>query len=274
MKIWLPRDRRERRAALGIAASLAMVGAIAVPAITHWHHPSPHRAGPQPASPTSPPRAAHPTTVAGQSTLSWGQRRSIHGAVARLRAMPRVPGVTSVLHPPVSNVARRQPDLYAEAFTRLLLTQNYRSNRQQLLEWVQSESAGCAEPTVVGLTPPSLRSRMAVASVQGQPGGGPAPVPSPARWAARGRLHGYTTVHIERVVTPIGWGTAVAAGRITDPGVTAREVDATVTLHTIRNGQPSTSVDSVALTMNLEGPPVRAEYGFVTAVTYTVVGVR
>jgi hypothetical protein len=188
--------------------------------------------------------------------------------------MPPVPPATSTLHPPVSGPAARQPDLYAEAFTRLLLTQNYTTSRQELLEWVQSESAGSAEPTVVGLTPPALRSRLAVASVQHQPGGGPAPVPSAAVWTARARLHGYTTVHIQRVVTPIGWATALAAGQITDPGVTAREVDATVTLHTLTHGHPETSVASVALTMNLEGPPVRTGYGFVTAVTYTVVVVR
>lgn len=273
MNTWLKNLPRERRITLGIAASAAVLGAAAVPIV-----PLLHGAG---APATAPPRSAHspaqvsPTpTPVGQTHLTWGERRSLHGAIARLRTISTLPPVTSTVHPAVSGPALRQPDLYAEAFTTQLLTQDYRTSRQALLAWVQAESAGSAEPTVVGLTPPALRSRLAVASVQDQPGGGAAPVPSAAVWATRADAHGYSTVRIERVSTPIGWATAVADGRITDPGVTAREVDATVTLHTLVHGQPETLVTSVALTMNLEGPPVRAVYGFVTAVIYTVVGVR
>lgn len=43
---------------------------------------------------------------------------------------------TSARYPSVSSQARQQPDLYAAAFTRELLTQDYRTSRDQLLAWV------------------------------------------------------------------------------------------------------------------------------------------
>jgi hypothetical protein len=218
--------------------------------------------------------AAHPGSLSGATPpqpLTGQQHSAADAAIVRLKAMPSVAANTSRRHPPVAAEAREQPDLYAEAFTEQLLTQNYRSNRQSLLEWVQSESAQSNEPTVVGLTPPALRHKLAVASVQ-DASEDPAPVPPPAQWAALADLDGYTTVRIQRVFTPPTWTAAVAAGKVSDPGVTAREVDAQVTLHTVNNGVARRSVYSVALTMNLEGPPTRAGYGFVTAVTYHVVG--
>jgi len=71
----------------------------------------------------------------------------------------------------------------------------------------------------------------------------------------------------------VSWAAAVEGGQITDPGVTARQVDAEVTLHTTDHGKVATQRFSVALVVNLEGPPVRAGYGFVTAITYNVVAV-
>jgi hypothetical protein len=223
---------------------------------------------------TSSARSDHPAlrpSGAQQQPVSGQQRSAADAAIARLQALPSVAGNTSREHPPVDAEAREHPDLYAEAFTEHLLTQNYRSSRQSLLAWVQSESAQSDEPRVVGLTPPALRHKMAVASVQ-DASEGPSPVPSSAQWAALGDLDGYTTVRVQRVFTPPTWTAAVAAGKISDPGVTARGVDAEVTLHTVDNGVARRSVYSVALTMNLEGPPTRDGYGFVTAVTYHVVG--
>jgi hypothetical protein len=211
------------------------------------------------------------STSAPQRPVTGQQRSAADSAIVRLQAMASVAGSTSRLHPAVGDEAREHPDLYAEAFTEHLLAQDYRSSRQRLLEWVQSESAQSHEPTVVGLTPPALRHKMAVASVQ-DAAEGPSPVPSPAQWSALGDLDGYTTVRVQRVFTPPTWTAAVAAGKVSDPGVTAREVDAEVTLHTVDNGVARTSVYSVALTMNLEGPPTSDGYGFVTAVTYHVVG--
>jgi hypothetical protein len=71
----------------------------------------------------------------------------------------------------------------------------------------------------------------------------------------------------------VSWADAVAGGEITDPGVTARQIDAEVTLHTTDNGQPVTKASSVALTIQLEGPPARGGYGFVVAVIYDVAGI-
>jgi hypothetical protein len=172
----------------------------------------------------------------------------------------------------VSAQARQQPDLYAAAFVRQLLTQDYRTDREQLLAWVQSESAQSADPLVVGLTPVDLRGRMAVASVQDGVNG-PAPVPSQSDWAGLARRQGHTTVQIQRVIEPVPWASAVASGQITDPGVTARQVDADVTLHTTDHGKDTVEHYSVALVVNLEGPPVLGGYGFVTAITYNVAAV-
>ena len=172
----------------------------------------------------------------------------------------------------MSAQARQQPDLYAAALVRQLLTQDYRTDREQLLAWVQSESAQSTDPLVVGLTPVDLRGRMAVASVQDGVNG-PAPVPTQSDWADLARRQGHTTVQIQRVIEPEPWASAVANGQITDPGVTARQVDADVTLHTTDHGKATVEHYSVALVLNLEGPPVLGGYGFVTAITYNVAAV-
>jgi hypothetical protein len=188
-----------------------------------------------------------------------------------MRAEVPVAPATSAQYRAVSSQARQQPDLYAAAFTRELLTQDYRTSRDDLLAWVQSESAQSTEPLVVGLTPVGLRGRLALWSVQDDTGS-PAIVPSRSAWAALAERRGYTTVQIQRVTEPVSWADAVAGGEITDPGVTAREVDAEVTLHTTDHGQATTTASSVALTIQLEGPPVRSGYGFVVAAIYIVAG--
>ena len=76
-------------------------------------------------------------------------------------------------------------------------------------------------------------------------------------------------MRIDRVIEPTAWANAVQAGRITDPGTTARLVAATVTRHTGTAGHARNEAFSVAISLNLEGPPTRADWRFVTAVTYT-----
>lgn len=159
-----------------------------------------------------------------------------------------------------------QPDLYAAEFVRRLLTQDFRTARPDLLAWVQAESAQSAEPLVVGLVPPELRDRLAAYSVT-DTASSPAPVPTEQEWANLAATGATQTVQVDAVRIPLAWSNAVAAGRITDPGVTGREVAATVTRHT----GSSVTRWSVALTLNLEGPPTRATWGFVTTVTYRVV---
>jgi hypothetical protein len=138
------------------------------------------------------------------------------------------------------------------------------------LAWVQRESARTDEPLVTGLVPPELRDRVALFSVTGR-GEGPSPVPSPAEWTSLRTQRARTTVVVQRVTEPLVWSNAVEAGRISDPGVTAREVTALVTLHTVTDGRPTTSTTSVALTLNLAGPPTRDTWAFVAVITYRAV---
>lgn len=204
--------------------------------------------------------------------LSTGDRESLKETVARLRSMPRTTPATSGAHRPIRGSASQQPDLYAAEFARRLLTQDYRSTRSAMLAWVQSESAQSTEPTVIGLVPANLRDKLAVASVQ-EGFDGPGPVPAPGVWDTLADRHGRTSVVIQRVVEPVAWSSAVANGTITDPGVTAREVDAKVTLHTRDHGRTKEQRYSVALMLNLEGPPVRDHYGLVTVIRYKSVQV-
>lgn len=84
--------------------------------------------------------------------------------------------------------------------------------------------------------------------------------------------HAYTAVTIDRVEEPFGWTNAVASGRISDPGATARQVTATVTRHTGTTVSPA--VFSVSVTLNLEGPPARRDWGFVAVISYRSIQVR
>jgi hypothetical protein len=235
----------------------------------------------EPTSPTTAGRSAvegsgpTPATTplpSGPSPLTSEQQSELEQSIGRMRLVAPVNAAASPQYPAVSAEARRQPDLYAAAFVRQLLTQDYRVSRDVLLAWVQSESAQSTDPLVVGLTPVDLRSRMAVASIQ-DGGTGPSPMPSRREWADFARRHGHTTARIQRVTQPVSWARAVADGSITDPGVTARQVDAEVTLRAVDHGEPAAVRYSVALVVNLEGPPVRDGYGFVAAITYNVVRV-
>lgn len=194
----------------------------------------------------------------------------VEADIARLKALtlPTPAAVSDERRVP--DDYRRQPDLYARAFAKQLLTQDYASPRDAHLAWVQSESARTDEPLVTGLVPPELRDRLALYSVTDDRYG-PAPVPSAADWERLRRNHAHTTVMVQRVTEPLAWSNAVEAGRVTDPGVTAREVTALVTLHTNTSGQAADTVTSVALTLNLTGPPTRDTWAFITLITYRAV---
>jgi hypothetical protein len=215
-----------------------------------------------PAMTTQPP--------SGPGSLAPQQQRELEQSIKAMRAVAAVEPAPSPQYPAVSGQARQQPDLYAAAFGGELLTQDYRtSGRQELLAWVASESAQSTDPLVVGLTPAGLRPKMAVTSVQDGVNG-PAPVPSPNDWANLAGRQGHTSVQIQHVSEPVSWASAVANAQITDPGVTARQVDAEVTLQTTDQGKTTLERFGVSLVINLEGPPVRDDYGFVAAITYNV----
>ncbi|WP_330474627.1 hypothetical protein [Terrabacter sp. C0L_2] len=206
-----------------------------------------------------PGMTAHPGTTAREAD-------PVAADIERLRTVSWVAPPTREAR--IAGDVAQQPDLYAAEFVRRLLTQDYRRPRAEHLAWVQAESAQTSEPLVVGLVPKELRSRLAVYSVTEAAGQTPA-VPGTREWVAFGIQHAYTTVHIEHVEEPMAWSTAVSSGRISDPGVTGREVSATVTHHYLKAGRATSSTSSVAMTLNLEGPPSRESWGFVTAVTYS-----
>lgn len=160
------------------------------------------------------------------------------------------------------------PDEFARAFAAGLLNQDFRIPRSALLAWVQAHSAVSPEPLVMGLIPPPARPTWAVASVT-DASGGTAAIPDRDEWARLATLSAHQDVDIQRVSEPYAWVAAVAAGKITDPGVTAREVVAVVTRHPFEGGQPRSARSSVVLDINLEGPPTRGTWAFVTLVTYT-----
>ena len=258
-----------RKWAIG-ATALTLLALVAVTVIVNRQAP-PTSSGPVAVDGSIPPASTTPSPL-DLGSLAAQQQSELAQSIDRMRAVPLVNPATSPKFPPVSAQARLQPDLYAAAFVRQLLTQDYRTDRQQLLAWVQSESAQSTDPLVVGLTPVDLRNKMAVASVQDEVNG-PGPVPSQGNWADLAQRQAHTTVQIQRVTQPVSWAAAVTGGQIIDPGVTARQVDAEVTLHTTEHAKIATQRFSVAMVVNLEGPPVRPGYGFVTAITYNVVAV-
>jgi hypothetical protein len=198
------------------------------------------------------------------------QTGAVADEVSQLRGSKPVAPADSSSHHLISGESTLQPDLFAAAFVKELLSQDYATPRSDLLSWVQAESARTTEPTIVGLIPIELRPKWAVFSVVE---GSTPPVPTTADWTALGLHQGHTSVQIQRVTEPVSWSTAVAAGDINDPGVTAREVTALVTLQTNESGIGQTTVTSVALTLNLEGPPAQSNWGFVGAITYNAVPV-
>jgi hypothetical protein len=253
-----------------LGATVLVVPLVAV-AVIAGGRSSPTSTGHSAAEGPSPTASTAPF-LSGARSLTAGQQSELQQSLTRMRAEVPVAPATSAQYPAVSSQARLQPDLYAAAFTRQLLTQDYSTSRDQLLAWVQSETAQSTEPLVVGLTPVELAGRLALWSVQDDTGS-PAIVPSRSAWAALAERRGYTTVQIQKVTEPVSWADAVTGGEITDPGVTARQIDAQVTLHTTDHGHPTTTASSMALTIQLEGPPVRGEYGFVVAAIYDVAGI-
>lgn len=263
---WIPVGRK-----WAVGATVLVLLAVVVVAVIVTGQRSPTSAG-HLAVKSASPTGATTSSPPSPGSLAAEQQSELEQSINRMRAVQPVGPATSARYAAVSAEARQQPDLYAAAFVRQLLTQDYRASRDALLAWVQSESAQSTDPLVMGLTPVDLRSRMAVASIQDGVNG-PSPLPNQREWAELSRRQGYTTARIQRVTQPLSWARAVADGQITDPGVTARQVDAEVTLHAVDHGKPTAVRYSVALVVNLEGPPVRDGYGFVAAITYNVVRV-
>lgn len=250
------------------AAALVMLPLVGV-AVLAGGHASPSSTTASAAADGSSPTATTTPSLSGSRPLVAEQQTELQQSLTRMRNQSPVAPATSVRYTAVSSQARQQPDLYAAAFTRQLLSQDYRAPRDLLLAWVQSESAPSTEPLVIGLTPVELQPRLALWSVQDDTRG-PAPVPGRSAWAALAARGGYTTVQIQKVSEPVAWAAAVANGEISDPGATRRQIDAEVTVHTTVKGRASAARYRVSLTIQLEGPPARGVYGFVVAAIYNV----
>ena len=145
---------------------LVMLALVVVAVIVNGHS-SPTSVG-RPTIEGSNPTATTTQSPSGPRSLTSDQQLQLEQSIGRMRDVVPVQAATSPRYPAVSSEARQQPDLYAAAFVRELLTQDYRTSRDQLLAWVQSESAQSTEPLVVGLTPwncaerwPSRRCRTA-----------------------------------------------------------------------------------------------------------------
>ena len=250
------------------AAVIVVAGLVLISAVVLRHSSS--RTG----TPVVRPTSATPTAALSASpTLNASQSAGVASDLQLLAAMAPVSAATSTSYPALAGPTIAQPDLFAHAFAVRLLTQNYQQPRADLVSWVQAESASSTEPVVVGLVPENLRPKLAVYSLTESSDGSAVPIPSPIVWASLKHRHVYTTVSVQKVIEPLKWSDAVAEGELTDPGITEREVDAIVTTHWLQGKAHRTSTQSVALTMNLEGPPVRSGYGFVTAVLYNTVKV-
>lgn len=192
---------------------------------------------------------------------------ALREGVARLASTPLYASESAP--PRITGAATEQADLYSAEFVRRLLSRDYaKVSRDSHLAWVQAESAPTTEPLVIGLVPESARDRFAVWSVADATTG-PAPVPAQDDWSQLASQRAIDAAQIERVHQPTVWTNAVASGRITDPGVTAREVSATV----VRTSDAGTQRFSVAVSLNLEGPPVRSAYGVVGVITFTSIPV-
>lgn len=253
-----------RGTTLTIAAG-TVVGLLTLAGWTVVHHASQPTAGSEAGQWHQQPRV----TASASPRVSIAPGSNAPAAEQDLQRLRAVTPVKASGAPrPISGDRAHQPDLYAAEFVRRLLTQDYRSPRQTHLAWVQAESAPTTEPLVVGLVPPELRDRLAVYSVSDAAEGAP-PVPTEQEWSQLAAAKSYTSVQIQQVTEPLAWTTAVADGRITDPGITGREVAALVTRHTSGAGVHHAQRFSVAIALNLEGPPTRATWGFVAAVSYT-----
>jgi len=208
------------------------------------------------------------TPDAQPTALNPAQSTAVSSDIALLRSAPVVRPRVSRQHPAIAGDATHQPDLYARAFALGLLTQDYRTPRADLLSWVQSESAQSTEPRVVGLVPEDLRQKFAVYSVTESADGSAVPIPSPTDWQSWAKLRAYTRVQIQGVTESPKWSQAVAAGELTDPGITSRDVTALVVTHWTQAGAQRTAARSVFLSIDMEGPPTRSGYGFVNSVIY------
>jgi len=250
------------RGALAVALAVVVLGVMSgFAAFRGGESDQPRPAAPQHSAPAQRDAIAEPTLPDDTTDVALQQGLSNIASTPLYQGKPASPQITGA--------ATEQADLYATEFVRRLLSRDYaKVPRDSHLAWVQAESAPTTEPLVIGLVPESARDRFAIWSVTDTTAG-PAPVPEQGEWTQLAAQRAVDSAQVERIHQPVVWTNAVASGRITDPGVTAREVFATVT----RSSPDGTQRFSVAVSLNLEGPPVRSAYGVVGVITFTSIPV-
>jgi hypothetical protein len=234
-------------AACCLLITLAVLG-IVLPA----DRGSSHTARP-PSSSTSPVADGQQR---GSNVLSASER-------AQLDAAPQVTPGTSRRLPAIPADHRTQPDLYARAFFAALFVHTYTDvNRADMLAWVQAQQA--ATPFLTRVTPSEMNRLLVESATDPEwSNHGFAAIPDPGKWAAAAA--GQLSVRIDRLVSiiPPSWEQAISRGAVTDPGLTERMVSGDMTMTMTTGGHPETQHVSVALTLLLEGPPTRGQYGAV-----------
>lgn len=263
----LARIDPRHRLVLIMVAVLAILAGFVGACVLVLHNSAKHRVAPP--VPTQSAVAAEPAAPGLAPPPASGAASTLGSDLARLNTTPDVNASASSAYPAIGDALRLQPDLYASAFATELLTQDYRTDREALLAWVQFESTPCNEPLVIGLVPPTLRPKLAVFTVSDTTDGSEPPIPSAADWAIWRAHAGRTTAKVTHVTEPATWADAVAAGRITDPGVAARDVDAIVTTQWTEAGHVRTAKRMVTVGLTLEQRPDGRGYGFVNVATYT-----
>jgi hypothetical protein len=218
--------------------------------------------------------AQQPLTVSGSDgTRTDGTGYNVLSTAERalLAAAPDIAPATDALLPPIPTADRAQPDLYARAFFAKLFIHPYAGvTRDQMLAWLQAQQS--ASRFITGGTA-TERNRLLIESASDPQwsNSGFAALPDEAGWvqAQAGQVH----VGIDRLtcVVPPDWESAVEAGDITDPGITARLVSGDMTMTWTATGQSKTQKFSVALTLLLEGPPTARQYGVVVIADTNVV---
>lgn len=233
--LWAYRKRTVLGAAGVLAGLLAVAVIAAVVSGGSGGHPD-ARATP------SPPTASAATR--GPSGAVPGPRASGYDRAA-WSAAPSVAAATSTAYPSIPAADRTQPDVFAAAFARELLTRDYRhTTRDQLLAWAQA----CSAPLTIVQVPmtPTDRATTLVTSLvtpgwdTGESG---TPVETAAAWLAARSRQAHTSVSDVRVQSVPDFPPSKTSFT---QATFDRLVTATVTLHSTVSGKPVITRQSVA----------------------------